>query len=106
MTYKDIIKYELNKNQWELIKIDSLGEWWEEEHWKIQWRHKQGKIIYVQFLKDPMNSSCIWQIRASEDLIYERVNNSEISSLSISKSKFNIKLSQFIEDLETFRKEK
>ncbi|MEO1031132.1 MAG: hypothetical protein AAFX55_06990 [Bacteroidota bacterium] len=104
MTYKAIIKGELSKNLWELIKIDSLGEWWEEEYWRIQWRHNNGLILFVQFLIDPMDSSSVWEIRASKDLIRQRISNSEISKLNMSRGKFNVKLSQFIQEIEAYRK--
>jgi len=104
MTYKDIIKNELTKSHWELIKVDSLGEWWEKEHWKIQWRHKQGLILFLQYLIDPMDDSSIWEIRVSKKLIRERISHSEISTLNMCRGKFNKKLKSFIIEIENYRK--
>lgn len=100
MTFKQIIKKELTINHWELINIDSLGEWWEDEHWKIQWRHKDGLSIYLQFLIDPMDASIVSEIKALNDL---HNGYSEIASLCMSKRKFNSKLEDFIEEIEDYR---
>jgi len=86
MSFKVQIKNELQKNSWDIILIDSLNEWWEDEHWKIQWKHSQGLKIYIQFLIDPMDASRIWEVIAKKEL-----NNNEavIASLCMSKRKFN-----------------
>lgn len=101
MSYKKSIKDELSKKHWEVIEIDNLGEWWEDEHWKIQWKHSQGLILYIQFLVDPMNIPNVWQIQAKLDI---EKDNSEIASFSISKRKFNIKLEEFLIEIEDYRK--
>lgn len=101
MNYKEIIIDKFRKKHWEIIEIDNLGEWWEDEHWKIQWKHNNGLILYVQFLVDPMDIPNVWQIQAKLDI---EKGSSEIASLSMSKRKFNIKLEEFIVEIENYRK--
>ncbi|WP_420575067.1 hypothetical protein [Kordia sp.] len=101
MTYKDIIKNELYKKHWEIILIDNRSVWWEEEHWKIQWKHTNGMILFIQFFIDPMCDKMMNHIEARLTLDdYE----SEIASLYMSRGKFNIKLNAFIEKIENYRR--
>ena len=109
MSFKIQIKNELLKNSWEIILIDSLNEWWEDEHWQIQWKHFQGLKVYIQFLIDPQDISkkLILEVRVSEKLITNRLlsgNDIEITSLGMAKRKFNLKLKEFISEIEKFRK--
>ena len=107
MSFKVQIENELNKKHWNIILIDSLNEWWEDEHWKIQWKHSKGLEIYIQFLVDPMRSEFIYEVRAIKDLQGARImqeNESEISIISMTKRKFNLKLETFISEIETYRK--
>lgn len=101
MSFKVQIKNELNKNSWQIILIDSLNEWWEDEHWQIQWRHHQGFKVYIQFLIDPMDASRIWEVIAKSEI---GNNQTTIASLSMGKRKFDIKLKEFISEIEKFRK--
>jgi len=101
MSFKVQIKNELHKNSWDIILIDSLNEWWEDEHWEIQWKHSQGLKIYIQFLIDPMDASRIWEVIAKKELDN---NETVITSLPMSKRKFNIKLKGFISEIEKYRK--
>ncbi|RBW59240.1 hypothetical protein DS884_05735 [Tenacibaculum sp. E3R01] len=100
MSFKVQVEKQLNIKTWNIILIDSLNEWWEDEHWKMQWKHSQGLEIYIQFLIDPMDASKIWEVIAKKELN----NNEIISSLSMSKRKFDIKLKEFIYQIEEFRK--
>lgn len=101
MSFKVQIKNELNKKSWDIILIDSLNEWWEDEHWQIQWKHLQGIKIYIQFLIDPMDASRIWEVKAKNEIGNDMAI---IASLYMSKRKFNIKLKEFISEIEEFRK--
>lgn len=102
MNYKENLKRELRKKHWEIIEIDNLGEWWEDEHWKMQWKHMNGLILYIQFLVDPMDIPNVWQIQAKLDI---QKNSLEIASLCMSKRKFNIKLEEFLFKIEQYRKD-
>ena len=100
MIYKDIIKKELVKQKWELVMIDHRSVWWEEEHWKIQWKHSNGLILFLQFFIDPLDG-IVNEIEARSTLDdYE----SRVASLHMSRGKFNVKLKIFIEEVENFRK--
>jgi hypothetical protein len=101
MSFKVQIKDELYKNSWNIILIDSINEWWEDEHWQIQWRHSQGFKVYIQFLIDPMDTSRIWEVIAKSEI---GNNQTTIASLSMGKRKFDIKLKEFISEIEKFRK--
>jgi hypothetical protein len=107
MTFKDIIKTELAKKHWELIAIDTLGEWWEDEHWKIQWKHPQGLVLYIHFLIDLQNEAMIGDIEATLAMKDTRLalndHESNIATLSMSKGEFNSKLSEFINNIEKYR---
>lgn len=100
MSFKVQIKDELHKYHWNIILVDTLNEWWEDEHWEIQWLHSQGLKMYIQFLVDPMDGSSIWQVTAKKALMNK---DTIIASLSISKRKFNIKLNAFISEIENYR---
>ena len=101
MSFKSQIKSELYKRSWEIVLIDSLNEWWEDEHWQIQWKHSFGLKIYVQFLIDTMDASCIRAVTTKNELDN---NETIIATLSMSKRKFNTKLAEFISDIEEFRR--
>ena len=106
MNFKSHIKRELHKKSWDIVLVDSLNEWWEDEHWKIQWKHPGGVQIYIQFLIDPMLTENIYEVRALKKLEAIRVldrDSLEISFFSMTKRKFNIKLEEFISDIEDYR---
>ncbi|UOY08928.1 hypothetical protein L0P88_10425 [Muricauda sp. SCSIO 64092] len=108
MSFKVQIKNELHKKFWNILLVDSVNEWWEDEHWQIQWKHSQGLKIYIQFLIDPLDDSekLIWEIRASKKLIPNRLlseNDVEIVSICMGKRKYSIKLKEFISEIEKFR---
>ena len=111
MNYKNHIKNELEKYHWEIITIDSIDEWWEDEYWHIQWRHSNGPELYIQFLVDPepIWTNNIYEIRALIKLEKIRLlneNSSQITSINMNKQKFNIKLKKFISEIEIYRKNK
>lgn len=101
MTYKDIIKKELYKKHWELIAIDIRSVWWEDEHWKIQWKHSNGMLLFIQFFIDPMCNKTVDHIEAR--LILDNYD-SRIASLYMSRGKFNVKLKIFIDTIEKYRR--
>jgi len=100
MNFKDQIEHELSKQSWGVVLVDTISEWWEDEHWEIQWKHPKGLKLYVQFLVDPMDVSSIWAVIVKNHL---ENNGITISCLSRSKRKFNIKLKAFVSDIETYR---
>lgn len=101
MHFKNILKNELHKNHWEVISTGSINEWWEDEHWELQWRYHGGCIIWIQFLIDPQDASRVWEITAQKKLGEDELI---LASLSMSKRKFNVKLKEFIGEIEKFRK--
>ena len=101
MTYKDIIKNELAKQHWEVLMIDNRSVWWEDEHWKIQWKHSNGLILFIQFFIDPMCDKTVDHIEARLTL---DDCDSEVTSLYMSRGKFNVKLNTFINNIENYRR--
>ncbi len=99
MSIKVQIKNELHKNSWDIILKDSLNEWWEDEHWLIQWKHSQGLKIYIQFLIDSQTND-VWLVKAVNGL---EANVPEIASFSIGR-KFQTKLKEFVIEIEKYRK--
>jgi hypothetical protein len=110
--YRYKILSELQKHDWELSEtIDKDLEWWADEQWYIKSvREHWGLEIYITFLVDPQWSGsrkkgqAIWAIMASSKLPNSWSQEiSQITRLSMSKSKFDSKLEQFIYQLNTFR---
>ena len=103
MHFKQILEKEFTKYHWEVVEKGTLGVWYEDEHWKIQWKHKGGTILHVQFLLCPLNHmDYVWGIEVKETLNDEK----EIAFLSKSKRNFNIKVKAFINEIESYRKMK
>ncbi|CAL2078040.1 hypothetical protein [Tenacibaculum sp. 190524A05c] len=101
MSFKVQIENELHKNYWKVILIDSLNEWWEDEHWQIQWKYHMGEQIYIQFINDFEDTLRIREINAIRNL---NDKNSIITSICMNKRKFNEKLKEFISEIEEYRK--
>ncbi|UII24229.1 hypothetical protein [Fulvivirga ligni] len=111
--YKYQIEQELIKRNWEIIEIDSNHEWWDDEHWIIQFKHNSEIKFYLCFVVDPMfegernKGQGIYDIKASTDLLTSwNDSGTLIASISMTKRKFNIKLQEFILELENFKKGK
>ncbi|MEP0263067.1 hypothetical protein [Dokdonia sp.] len=101
--YKYHIEQALIKNHWEIVEIDSRGDcWWESEYWIVKSIYNLELSVYISFTIDPMPHTYphIYDIIASDNRIPEKP---EIASICMTKRKFNIKLKQFIIDLNIFR---
>lgn len=109
--YKQQIEEKLIENNWEIIEIDSSEEWWVDEHWKIKSIKHVARIqIVIVFKVDPLfegnrkKGQGIGEIDAltifPKDWI-DRTNS--IALLSMTKGKFNIKLEEFLKDLNDYR---
>ena len=53
-TYKQQIETQLNKNNWEIIVVDTTDHWWEDEFWKIKSvKHSSKMELIIIFKVDP-----------------------------------------------------
>ncbi len=111
--YKYQIEQELNKKNWEIVLIDTSGEWWDDEHWKVQFKFDQNIFFYICFIVDPQfegprkKGQGIYEIKASTEFPKNWNNDlSEFASISMTKRKFEIKLKEFVDDLEKYKKRK
>ena len=109
--YKYQIEQELDKKNWEIVRIDESREWWDDEHWKVQFKYDQSIFFYVCFIVDPQfegqrkKGQGIYEIKASTEFPDNwNDDSSKIASISMTKRKFEIKLKEFIEDLEKHKK--
>ncbi len=103
MHFKDILENEFTKYNWSIIAKGSINEWYEDEHWVIQWKHKGGIILYVQFLLCPLNHmDYVWGIKVKQTLNNEK----EITYLSKSKRNFLIKVKELVNEVELYRRNK
>ena len=106
MNFKDQIEYELSKQSWDVVLVDTISKWWEDEHWEIQWKHSKGLKLYIQFLEDIGLTDSRYYVRALKskkdiNILFE--NPSEIVMLCINKRKLDAKLKAFVSDIETYR---
>ncbi len=111
--YKYQIEQELDKKNWEIVLIDESREWWDDEHWKVQFKFDQNIFFYLCFIVDPQfegqrkKGQGIYEIKASTEFPKNwNDDSSEFASISMTKRKFEIKLKEFIEYLEKYKKEK
>lgn len=111
--FKFQIEQELSKKNWEIAKIDSNTEWWDDENWLMRFKFDRNVSFYVCFIVDPQfekhgkNGQGIWEVKATKEFPRNwNDNESTITSISMSTRKFEIKLKEFIADLEKFKKGK
>ena len=52
--YKYQIEQELIKRDWEIIEIDENTDWWDDEHWIVQFKYDSNKRFFLCFLVDPL----------------------------------------------------
>lgn len=111
--YKYQIEQELNKNDWEIVVIDESREWWDDEHWKVHFKFDQNVIFYLCFIVDPQfegqrkKGQGVYEIKASTEFPKNWNDDStEFASISMTKRKFEIKLKEFVGDLEKYKREK
>lgn len=109
--YKYQIHQELIKQDWEVVETGGKTDWWDDEHWKVVLRYDQAVSFYVCFIVDPLFSgNSVKEREVGEVLASTHFplswNDSEvaIASISMTKRKFNVKLKEFIRDLEAFKR--
>ncbi len=111
--YKYQIEQELLKENWEIKTIDSHYEWWDDEHWKIEYKYDSKLTFVLCFIVDPMSEGQrekgqgIYEVKASTEFP-KNWNDDEhtIASISMTKRKFEVKLNEFIAKIIEFKKEK
>lgn len=110
--YKYQIEQALLKHSWKIETIGSNEAWWDDEHWKISFEFDPSLSFYLCFIVDPMfegprkPGQGIYEIKASTTFPTNWNTGSKIASISMTKRKFEIKLDEFIADLEKYKKEK
>lgn len=112
-SYKYQIEQELLNRDWEIAEIGSNEEWWDDEHWKVNLRFDSNISFFLCFIVDPQfekprtKGQGVIEILASTEFPNNWNDNSNsIGSISMTKRKFNLKLREFIESLESFKREK
>lgn len=110
--YKYQLEEKLNEFGWQVNKIDTSGEWWDDEHWLVEHQYDRNLQLYVCFIVDPQfetprkKGQGIYCIKACEKFPETWLDDSsKIASIEMTKRKFDLKLREFITDLDTFRKE-
>lgn len=109
--YKYQIEQELLKRDWEIVEIGSNETWWDDEHWKVQYRFDPGLVFYLCFIVEPQfdqprkKGQGIHEIMASTEfpVNWNDLENI-IGSISLTKRKFNVKLQEFLSNLDEFRR--
>lgn len=111
--FKYQIEQELIRHNWKIIEVGSNEDWWDDEHWKIQLRFDSNISFYLCFIVDPQfdqtrkKGQGIYEIMASTKFPKNWNNtDNQINSIDMTKRKFNIKLAEFLEDLNNFKKGK
>jgi len=101
--YKYHIEQALINNHWEIIEIGSRDMWREYEYWKIKTIYLPDLIVYLSFnvIPEPYYTIIVNDIIASTD--YDNIIETSITALHMQGRKFNVKLDEFITDLNTFR---
>jgi hypothetical protein len=111
--YKYQIEQVLLKENWEIKTIDSNYEWWDDEHWKIEYKYESKLSFFLCFIVDPMfegqrkKGQGIYEVKASTEFP-KNWNDDEhnIVSIKMTKRKFEEKLNEFIAKIIEFKKEK
>ena len=100
----------LLKKGWELTEIGKAKDWWDDEHWVVQYTYDPSISFYLCFIVDPQfedfrkKGQGIYQLLGSTKFPESwNDTSSKISSISMTKRKFNCKLSEFMIELEQFK---
>jgi len=109
--YKKKIEQKLFESNWEIIEIDTSNEWWDDEHWKIKSiKDKTKTEVVIIFKVDPQfegtrkKGQGICEIDALTKFPDDWIDKTNsIASLNMTKRKFDIKLEEFIFDLNEYR---
>ena len=110
MSYKLQIEQKLLHNNWNISEIGFSGEWWDDEHWKVHFKYNSMTCFYLCFIVDPMfegsrkRGQGIYEIRATTKFPenWNDVTNT-IAAIQMPKRKFEIKLQEFINDIENYK---
>lgn len=108
--YKYQIEQALLKEDWEIKTIDSTSAWWDDEHWEIIYKYNSDLSFYLCFVVDPMfegkreKGQGIYEVKACTSFP-ENWNDdrTKITSISMTKRKFDEKMRLFLEDLNRFK---
>ncbi len=97
--YKYQIEQGLLRNKWEINTIGSNEDWWDDEHWKIHFKHDSRISFYLCFVIDPMfegerkNGQGIYEIKASTEFPMNWNDDSNrIATISMAKKKLRLNL--------------
>lgn len=108
--YKYQIEQELITHNWEVVEIDSSSAWWDDEHWKVVFLYNPSIQFYLSFIVDPQfegprkKGQGIYEIVASKEIPENWNDYDRITSIGMTRQKFNEKLKRFITDLEEYKK--
>ena len=111
-TYKKQIEEHLLKYNWEVSFIHESDQWWIDEYWEIKSiKNNIDLELFIIFEVDPMYEDTrykgqgIWNIEAMSKFPLDRLDKEfSVSSISMIKGKFSIKLINFIRGLNDYRK--
>ena len=103
--FKQLLENKLNQQDWEIEFVGS------DEHWKVQHLHIIGLSFYLCYIVDPQfkgdrkKGQGVYQILATTTFP-ENWNDyqSRITSIELTKRKFNIKLELFFTALDKFKR--
>jgi hypothetical protein len=106
MRFKNQIEQELKKHEWEIIEINSTENWWDDDYWIIQQKYNPDIFFYICFIVDPMfegvgkKGKIIYEVKLSSKFPENwNDNTNTIASIEMSKGKFDLKLIEFINQL-------
>ena len=51
--YKYQLEQELNSKNWNVVLIGSNDYWWNDEHWKVEYKYDSDLSFYICFIVDP-----------------------------------------------------
>ena len=109
--YKYQIHQELIKQDWEIVEVGGNFDWWDDEHWKVVLRYDQEVSFYVCFIVDPQfegvrkKGQGIHEVSAFIQFPEYWIDKEKlIASISMTKRKFDIKLKEFMSDLEKWKR--
>ncbi|MDA9774289.1 hypothetical protein N9B82_04965 [Saprospiraceae bacterium] len=53
MNYRKQIEDKLKEANWNIASIDADRHWWDDEHWKSQYKYDHQLTFYICFIVDP-----------------------------------------------------
>lgn len=110
--YKDKIKKELEASNWFVSESEINQAWWNDESWKVTYKYEPKMCFIICFIVDPQfeetrkKGQGIYKVLATTVIPENWNDNSnEISSICMTKRKFDLKLNEFLKDLNKFKKQ-